>query len=142
MISLPNFTIPLVSECTMAETYLYVIAQRNEDGFTQPIKIGISNKPQKRLRQIQTSCPFRIGIVTTLVFPNEEVAATIERCLHQTQTKHRSFGEWFDIDPDTASLLVCMACRAVLNANIKDPELINLSLQRIGVINLESELGE
>ncbi|MGZ9106250.1 MAG: GIY-YIG nuclease family protein, partial [Rhodoplanes sp.] len=37
--------------------YVYVIGEKGGNG---PVKIGVSRSPKKRLRGLQTSCPFKL----------------------------------------------------------------------------------
>lgn len=85
----------------MNKTYLYVIAP-NEAG---PSKIGFSNDPDKRVRQLQTGCPERLSLQyvqeTTLT-----EARRIEKSIHQTLGYLRKTGEWFDLTVSDAILEV------------------------------------
>lgn len=84
----------------MSETashFLYVIAAET----TGPVKIGISNDPDKRLRQLQT------GHVASLSLHHAEPIAahkvkTMERLLHRDMAHRRVRGEWFGMTVDEA----------------------------------------
>lgn len=54
------------------------------------LKIGFSKKPFKRLRELQTSCPFPLVLVKSFCGPS-----LLERALHNKFRKYRLEGEWF-----------------------------------------------
>lgn len=79
------------------ETFIYVIA----GDPAGPVKIGFSNDPHKRLRQLQTGYPGRLTLHYTEAFP-EPRARLMERIIHKTIAPRRVKGEWFSIDVETA----------------------------------------
>lgn len=79
------------------QSYVYVIAS-SELG---PCKIGHSNNPERRLKQLQT------GHSETLrIFHKEAVddfpAAALERVIHETIGYKRARGEWFAVSTEEA----------------------------------------
>jgi predicted GIY-YIG superfamily endonuclease len=77
--------------------FIYVIAA-NPSG---PVKLGISNNPEKRVRQLQT------GHADTLyVFHKEPVeqerVKIFERLLHRDNRHMRLRGEWFNMSVEHA----------------------------------------
>lgn len=74
------------------KTFIYVIAA-DENG---PIKIGISQNPEKRLRQLQTGHERRLILFHVQEFEPER-AHLIERIIHNTVRHKRKIGEWFDL---------------------------------------------
>jgi hypothetical protein len=79
------------------ETFVYVIAARVEG----PVKIGFSNNPQKRLRQLQTGHPERLHLHHTQGFPAKRVKV-MEKIIHHTISYLRQTGEWFDLSVEDA----------------------------------------
>jgi len=73
-------------------TYLYAIG--NPSG---PVKIGISDNPQGRLAQFQTSCPFPIRVLHAEPCESREIAYSDESFLHRHLKERHLYGEWFDI---------------------------------------------
>lgn len=57
-------------------------------------KIGYSTNPYKRLKSIQTGCPYE---VTVLRF-YEGIGKMEEKLLHKKYKKYKMNGEWFRID--------------------------------------------
>lgn len=94
----------------MNPTYLYLT---EADGVT---KIGITNDPARRLRELQTSnaTPLDNRYTIPLTY---DVARKLERYLHQKYDGVRTRGEWFEISADeiwaeielTASILRSVA---------------------------------
>ncbi len=78
-------------------TALYVIAGESDDG---PVKIGISRNVWKRLDELQTGHPEKLGVWGIYYFSKREVALKIEAWLLDKVFKEdRLEGEWLDIAP-------------------------------------------
>jgi hypothetical protein len=122
---------------------IYVIACVKDGKLSAPVKIGISSNVDKRLSGIQTSCPFELTIVGELFAPNRAVAQDVEQDFHAKQAKHRTRGEWFDIEPMTAVLLVCANYRDGLETKRPDLSADELEkyLRRADVIDTEKYVG-
>lgn len=118
--------------------WVYVIADVSSGKFTGPVKVGISGNPTKRLKQIQTSCPFKVEIAYLFACPARDIAETIERSFHDTQRHHLSHGEWFKLEPVIAIHLLCLAFRAHLSIFV-DPAVIPIALEMIGVLAAEKQ---
>lgn len=79
--------------------YLYIIGnnmrlftkKHNEIRF---IKVGISQDPEKRLKQLQTGCPFPLAIIK--LFKHDD-ARYLEQELHKDLERYNTSGEWFMI---------------------------------------------
>ncbi len=66
-----------------------------------PFKVGISSDPHKRLRQLQTGCPFRLCMEISDLYSCGDYAA-MEREIHRRLSHISIGGEWFFGDPDSA----------------------------------------
>lgn len=80
------------------EIYLMFIPELNV------CKIGLSNNSKKRIKQLQTGCPYQINL--TKVY-NSEIASKIEKILHRNfnakkidYQEYNLKGEWFRLDID------------------------------------------
>lgn len=76
------------------QNYVYLIHAE----ATRFVKIGVSNNPKARLKEVQTGCPFRCYVHTELPVVKgraEEIA------LHALFKSARRNGEWFDLPLDT-----------------------------------------
>lgn len=71
--------------------YLYVIACGTH------VKIGISNNPERRLKQIATYCPVEPRIYAKYGPTTQGQAAEAEWYLHKTFADRRSYREWFSL---------------------------------------------
>ena len=82
------------------DDYIKRIDQENVDGGAEVyiigslhfgfVKIGYSKDVRKRLKQIQTGCPFELDIIAR--FPG---TVAIEKSLHDKYDEYRLRGEWF-----------------------------------------------
>lgn len=78
---------------TPLEDLVYVIGTPNS-GIA---KVGVSNAPERRLRQIQSMSPLPLQVLWTC-----SGGYDLERCLHSYLAPYRSHGEWFNfqgLDP-------------------------------------------
>ncbi len=76
------------------EVYVYII----ENTYLHDTKIGISNNPEKRIKQLQTGNSRQLVIKYTIKFNTRNEANKLEYALHKKYSKHRLCGEWFEID--------------------------------------------
>jgi uncharacterized membrane protein YccC len=67
-------------------------------GQCGPIKIGMSNEPQTRLRNLQTAVAEQLHLLA--VIDGDE---QVERDLHRRFEKYRLHGEWFSPNPEVLS---------------------------------------
>lgn len=63
---------------------------------TQTCKIGFSNNPEKRLKSLQTSNPYKLILASVL----EESETNTEKILHSKFKDFRVSGEWFNYNKD------------------------------------------
>lgn len=84
--------------------FVYVIA-----GGRRHVKIGHSVDVKKRLKALQTGCPFTLRIASQWATVR---AKEIERKAHSILAKYRWAGEWFDVPTQVASLTVGMLVAA------------------------------
>ncbi len=83
-----------IHQAPKEEVYVYII----ENTYLHDTKIGISNKPEKRIRQLQTGSSRPLKIRHIIKFNTRYEATKVEEALHKKYSKHRLTGEWFDID--------------------------------------------
>lgn len=88
------------------DVFVYVIAVREGQEIKGPVKIGVSAWPHGRLEALQTACPFSLELVREFRFPSRKIALDVEECFHKTQAKHRLRGEWFDLAPSFAIMII------------------------------------
>lgn len=80
-------------------SFLYVIVGEDESRC----KIGISDKPHRRLKDLQTGNPEVLRIHYTEEVSSHRQAELLESKIHQELALLRLKGEWFLIDPETAT---------------------------------------
>lgn len=133
-----------MSELSQGDCGIYIIACVKDGALGGPVKVGISTTPWKRLRSIQTSCPYEARLVHVFVAPNKEVARQLEASFHTTQAKHRTVGEWFNIEPRFALTMMCMNYRAAFAVNCKHVPSgeVDAYLDVAGVLTAEEFLRE
>lgn len=79
-------------------------------------KIGISENVERRIKQLQTGCPYKIDVVKTF---NSPISSKIEKVIHRSYTSNKVdeneynlMGEWFNI-PVTEVLSFENKCREI-----------------------------
>lgn len=73
--------------------YVYLMHDTSNDFY----KIGISGKPSIREKTLQSEKP-TIELVCSKKFPIRKIALSFERSLHETYSKKRIRGEWFNLN--------------------------------------------
>jgi len=76
--------------------YIYVIGEHQK-----PYKIGITNNPERRLKNLQTGHPKKLYIHYTEMISDNQVRE-LEQIIHETIRHKRMHGEWFDIELNEA----------------------------------------
>jgi hypothetical protein len=67
------------------------------------VKIGYSNNPWKRYRQLSTGCPTPMALIFTLYCDD---APSVERKLHEIFEERRERGEWFRVSVDEILIVI------------------------------------
>ena len=73
------------------EEYIYVIGMETTNFY----KIGCSNNPLERLKNLQTANPLPLNVVA--IFTSTDMYS-YESKIHEFLTEYRRKGEWFEID--------------------------------------------
>lgn len=63
-----------------------------------PCKIGITDNLDKRLKQLQTGCPYKLVAFQTFPLFNKELTKKLESMAHERLGAFRMQGEWFSLD--------------------------------------------
>lgn len=74
------------------DSYIYVIGTDKK-----PYKIGFSNNPKRRLKDLQTGHPNQLTIHYIEAIPKDQVKS-IEKSIHEVLRPHREKGEWFNLE--------------------------------------------
>ena len=80
--------------------HIYVIAN-NKSG---PVKIGYSNNPPQRLKQLQTGSSQNLSLCGSLGLKNEELAKLIEKIIlsYLNENSLLARGEWYNLSVKSA----------------------------------------
>ena len=70
-------------------TYIYII----HDGIN--VKIGKSDKPEKRVKSLQTGNPKILKIIKTFTVPKNKVFIIEKECHKNLNKTYEKRGEWF-----------------------------------------------
>ena len=81
------------------KNYVYVIAAESTCSY---VKIGISDNPHRRIRQLQTGSPFFLFVFGVFEAATREAAEGIEAAAHYIMDEARAAGEWFCVLADEA----------------------------------------
>lgn len=106
------------------DIHIYIICNGPNDGMSGPVKIGMANDPHKRLLGLQSGNPNKLIIWRTFPAPDREIAREIERGFHVVQRKRRLSGEWFDLNPRQAEVLMRMNLGTAFHTHGMDKDLI------------------
>ena len=74
------------------KTYCYCISNG------RAVKVGVSVDVDKRLKDLQTSCPDKLLTIARVSFPNRKLANRAEGFAHEAWSKNRIHGEWFEME--------------------------------------------
>ena len=69
-------------------------------------KIGITNNPERRLKQCQTGNPKQLSYVCIVERPNKASAIFLEKSIHHGLKQHRLQGEWFKLNHQSLSIVI------------------------------------
>jgi hypothetical protein len=82
--------------------YVYLICGEVNGKLTGPCKVGISDKPAKRLKQVQTGSPVPLVVAFAFRVWDRPFAKMAEHAFHASHSTCRMHGEWFDLAPADA----------------------------------------
>ena len=75
------------------KSYVYII--QAGDKKNAPIKVGVSDDPEKRLKQLQTGNPKVLRLLMSFECKNKEHAFNLEKTLHLMLSGQGILNEWF-----------------------------------------------
>jgi hypothetical protein len=101
-----------------AATFVYVIS-----GDHGRQKIGVSDDPRQRIRDLQTGSPFKLKF--EFIGQTDGTGFDIEGEAHFLLHAHRAEGEWFVVPPEVAITAVMASARR-LNHTIRPVDIDNM----------------
>lgn len=103
-------------------------------------KIGIASDVQKRLKGIQTSCPYPIHVVHAFIFPKRDIARSVESELHDLYAKRRTYGEWYHGEPAQAFYVMTLAIEAIVDMRMPNHPDIECAKAACGIADAHAKL--
>ena len=73
--------------------YVYII--QSGSSKKSPVKIGMSDDPEKRLKQLQTGNPRILRIIISIKCNSRQHAFELEKTLHRMLERNNILNEWF-----------------------------------------------
>ena len=80
------------------------------------VKVGYTSNLDRRMEQLQTGNPYKLGVLQAYVFDTELAARQLEAQLHRDLKPYRAQGEWFSRKPSLKEIR-----RMFLNNGTKAP---------------------
>lgn len=119
-------------------SYVYIICHDRNGKMTGPVKIGLAEDPNTRLKGLSTGNPNKIHLFHSVFMPCRETAKFIEGVFLDIcgQRKKRKSGEWVALSPEKARGVLYQIIKAYLYELGADDEKIKRLLLDI------TELGE
>ena len=77
------------------KSYVYIV--RAGKGSKAPIKIGMTDKVQSRIKQLQTGNPLELFLVMHFECKDRAHALKLEKTIHEILDGQRMCGEWFKV---------------------------------------------
>ena len=134
-----------LSNRDVRDHYVYIIAHLSEHSeLCGPVKIGLSNNPIARLSALQTGSASTLVLVGRYAFWRRTHALEVEQVFHQTAAAHRTTGEWFDIEPDSAVAMMAMNIRSFVANRLQPDETADFffAMDHIGLPGFAYALAE
>jgi hypothetical protein len=73
---------------------VYVISE----GKQGPVKVGVANNPNTRVRELQSGNPKRLSLANWWKMPDRATAFSVEKEILGEMARYRLMGEWIDAD--------------------------------------------
>ncbi len=90
-------------------SYLYLISA--ETTHADLCKVGIASNIDRRLKTLQTACPYPLRVYEVWDCATAGLARGVERAAHSWLRQWRVNGEWFEISPlDAVKVITGLLC--------------------------------
>jgi hypothetical protein len=86
-----------------------------EVGDQTTYKVGYSEKPTQRLKNLQTGNKRELRIHTLIHCPDKRIAKQLEGSLHEYYLPKCQGGEWFALSPEDIEIIVAVAHHLLYN---------------------------
>lgn len=88
----------------MNTCYVYLISCGDND--IRPTKVGVSDDPYKRIKELQTGNPRKLKIEIIIECVDRNHAFNLEKTIHEVLFKRRLQGEWFSMSGHKAMKVI------------------------------------
>lgn len=75
--------------------YVYLIQSGNKP--KSPVKVGMSNNPEKRIKQLQTGNPVLLRLVLSIKCESRSHAFRLEKTMHELLKGNNIINEWYSV---------------------------------------------
>ncbi|MCP5076829.1 MAG: GIY-YIG nuclease family protein [Psychromonas sp.] len=103
---------------------MYVYLIQSGTSRKAPVKIGMSDNPEKRIKQLQTGNPEMLRLIMSIKCNSREHAYNLESTLHTLMAKKSIINEWFFLDKRS----VLSTLNRIAKMNISDNIVIHQEL--------------
>jgi len=76
---------------------MFVYLMQSGTKKTDPIKVGYSQEPETRLKQLQTGNPIPLKLIMKIKCDDEKHARRLEKSLHEMLSTQNVFLEWYTL---------------------------------------------
>jgi Meiotically up-regulated gene 113 len=87
------------------------VVRQNHVVFVREFKVGESNKPHDRVKNLQTGNPRRLYIYKVLECATKKRAKAMEDIIHKRFAHRRNHGEWFTLSKDEVDEICSEICK-------------------------------
>jgi len=107
-----------------SKSYVYIVKAGTKS--TSPIKIGVTDNVQNRIKQLQTGNPSEIVLVMHFECNSREHAFNLEKTIHEILKGQRLFGEWFSVSKTKLmKMLNSMGDKEALDSVVKSMDIFD-----------------
>jgi hypothetical protein len=109
---------------------------------TGHIKIGVAERPEQRLRDLQTANPDRLTIINSIECVSRSMAMALEGYIHLHFDQYAAMGEWFAITKTQVDdLIALLSMYADATRGIEDEPLQSVANEWIIDMSIALELA-
>ena len=123
------------------KSFVYVV--RAGTGSRSPIKVGVADDVQKRMKQLQTGNPKELILVMHFECDDRAHAFRLEKTIHDILKGQRLWGEWFSVSKSKVmKLLNSMGNRDDIDSIVKKMDLfdragVNITKKDVASVKLK-----
>ncbi len=97
---------------------MYVYLIQSGTSRKAPVKIGMSDDPEKRIKQLQTGNPETLRLIMSIRCNSREHAYKLESTLHLMMAKKSIINEWFFLDEKSVLSTLSRIAKMNISENV------------------------